>query len=95
MSKNVEMTNQEKMELRTRCGKLMIPAQLISQEPELMLRVMGECIVVRAEYLAMYNIFEYHVYSPLLPILDEGTVTPEYNVQFDIEADKITFTLVE
>lgn len=91
----VGMTDQQKLELRRRCGKLVVPAKLVAQDPDLMMRVMAECIVVRAEYLAMFDLFEYQVYSPLIPILEEGRMTPEYNIQHDLVEDTITFTEVK
>ena len=81
----MSMTDEERGEFLRRCGKLIIPDQIVRSEPDIMMQVMGNLLVVRCEFMVMYNHFEYHAYSPKFRVLQEGEMTPEYLVSIETD----------
>lgn len=51
----------------------------------MMTRLMGSCIVMRAEFNYMGNAIHYEAYSFRFRELDEGEIIPNYDFFFDAE----------
>jgi hypothetical protein len=80
----VTMTEDEKRDFMARCAKIVIPAQLVAEEPLAIMNLMSNCVVVRCEYLAMFNMFEYHAYTTLVEPLEPNQMPFEYDVNIDV-----------
>ena len=63
-----------------RLGSFEITRDLIETGDTTVMRVMGKCIVVRAEYMFHTNSIEYIAYSEWFRSLSEGEVVPKYEV---------------
>lgn len=68
-----------------RWGKFKVPATLVTKFDTSLKRIMGQCIIVRAEHMFINNIIEYSAISEHFRDLPEGEITPEYKWVFDID----------
>jgi len=53
---------------------------MIDECPDLVKRIMGECIIVRAEHFFVSNVIEYYAISELFDEVKEGYLVCEYEV---------------
>lgn len=61
-----------------RLGVFRVPYEIIKEEPEFVRKVMGECIIVRAEYMYVYKAIEYQAISDRFDEIEEGQLLPVY-----------------
>lgn len=66
-----------------RRGIFRITAAVVESDPLLIKCLMGNCVIVRAEYMAMYDAIEYHAYSFEFDEVEDAVMTPEYDVIVD------------
>lgn len=67
---------------RERIGKFRISCRLLSTQPELVRKIMGECIIVRAEMLYEAMCIEYTALSEWFDFIPEGEYAPLYAIKF-------------
>ncbi len=68
-----------------RYGRFSVSAEFARQHSIGLLRIMGKCIVFRAEHLFASDVIEYTAQSDLFREIAEGEVAPEY--QWFIDGD--------
>ena len=73
-------------DLRARRGKVKIFDDFINKNPKDMLAIFAHFLVVRAEYLFVFNAVEYQGYCHLFEPLFPGSEMPEY--QFELTKDE-------
>ena len=61
--------------------------------PEIIMKIMGKCIITRAEYLHHTDTVEYYAISPLFPILAEGVMPSFYTFTVEKEILKVIQTV--
>ena len=69
--------------LMERRGAFKLTRKLITDSPDMVMKIMGNVIVVRAEHLFMIDAVEYQAYSPLFRIVPEGAETPTYTFAYE------------
>lgn len=72
-----------------RLGRFRIAGVMLKNRPVDVLRVMGKCIVVRAEYLYEADAIEYTAISEHFAPLPEGFVVPTYRWVFQSDGHLI------
>lgn len=70
-----------------RYGRFSMPARWADEYRSELLRVMGKCIVFRAEHLYHSDRIEYWAASDHFRALPEGEIVPEYGWYFTDEGD--------
>lgn len=71
-------------QLINRRGAFSIERGLLVTEPESVARILGSCIVLRAEMMLSYDAIQYQALSPLFDIIEKGMVLPEYCFDINI-----------
>jgi len=74
-------------------GKFSISMETIREDPDFVMRLMGMCVIVRAERMFVNDSMEYIALSELFDEVEEEYQTPEYNM-IHIEDDDFTFPIV-
>jgi hypothetical protein len=74
---------------KSKLGRFRISMGTIDKLPDLVKKVMGECVIVRAEMLFELNGIEYTAMSDHFKELTPGERAPYYEVIFSEEADKV------
>lgn len=86
-------------ELKKRRGMFTIARFVIEQESEAVIEAFKGLLVVEATMHYMSDAIEYHAFSEKFDAIDDGEVTPEYNIAVDSNedggVDSITFIRVE
>lgn len=85
----------EKHPLLSRVGRFEIPIDLINYRPDVVRRITGDCVIVRAESLFQRSVIEYCGYCEAF---DEETGlvhVPEYDIEYDENTDTVTWTRKE
>lgn len=73
-----------------RVGKFILPDHVMVTTPyEVLLRVMSNFLVVRAEMLYAQRGIEYTAYSSLFELVDRGERIPEYLMFIDTDSDDL------
>lgn len=67
-------------DIRKRIAKFSIDGTLITDDPEMVMRIMSKMIIIRAEHHFHNNIFEYTALSPEFRTVDNGEMIPEINI---------------
>lgn len=70
-----------------RYGRFSMPARWADEYRTELLRVMGKCIVFRAEHLYHSDRIEYWAASDHFRVLPEGEIVPEYGWYFTDDGD--------
>jgi hypothetical protein len=70
-----------------RYGRFTVPARWADEYRSELLRVMGKCIVFRAEHLYHSECIEYWAASDHFRALQEGEIVPEYQWYFTDDGD--------
>lgn len=78
-----------------RVGRFQIGLDVINDAPEIVTRIMGETIIIRAEMVLALNAIEYHAICEHFEELPDWLMPPEYDVIYDGETDKITWAKSE
>ena len=76
--------------MRERMGVFHISLELLEQNPEAVMKIMGRCVVIRAENLYYRNCIEYYAMSPDFEELGEGECAPEYTWIVDSLRGKVS-----
>ena len=76
-------------------GQFEIPLDLIKTEPDLIKRIMGECIVMRADFVYATSSVVYHALHDEFEDRELGTSPPEYEPAYDSDSDTLTWTKAE
>ena len=63
-----------------RYGRFVISRHFIEDNPELVKRIMGDCIIVRAECNFATDYIEYVALSHWFDPVESGTIPPEYQI---------------
>ena len=63
-----------------RCGKFFIGAHMIRKYPDLVKKIMGECIIVKAEMSYIRHGIEYEAISDWFDFVPQGEYAPEYTI---------------
>lgn len=76
-----------------RCGRFSIGEKFLEDEPFLVMKIMGRCLVVHCENKFMTNSIDYEAYSPEFEITENHSFPPFYNILINRteEGDKIEF----
>jgi hypothetical protein len=75
-------------------GQFEIGLDVITEMSDLVRRIMGECIVMRAEYLYATKSVQYHALHDEFEDREPGTPPPVYEPSYDEDSDKVTWTKV-
>ena len=74
-----------------RYGNFKISMTLIESHPDVVRKVMGKCIITRAEFVWASNCIEYTAISDLFEPIKDGMEIPNYNITInedkEIKAD--------
>jgi hypothetical protein len=70
-------------ELSKRRGRFKITQEAMRECPELIMKVMGTCIVRNVKYDFEYDYIEYTALSPQFSLLGEGAEAPVYDMVID------------
>jgi hypothetical protein len=77
------------LDLKNRVGKFEVEREVIDDYPEVVMQIMGQVIVLRAEFLLHKNAIEYIARSPHFEEGPEGMEAPSYDIE--INEDVITW----
>ena len=61
-----------------RLGKFWIRGDVIAESPSDVMKIMGQCVIIRAEHLYASDAIEYIAYSPQFATVKEGEIAPTY-----------------
>lgn len=83
------------MDKQRRYGIFEIGTDMITDHPEVVRKIMGCCIIVRAENMYTQHAVEYHaICEDFLPV-PEGQLVPRYDVEYDTETGEVNWVLPE
>jgi len=68
------------VELDRRIGIFRIADSMIIRMPKLVMNITGQCIIIRAEHLKMFNSIEYTAMSEQFDILSLGREPQRYSI---------------
>jgi len=81
------------IDMKRKIGRFSISDELVKQNPEAVKKVMGQCVIIKAEYIDHLRIYRYEAISDLFEEVPEGCMPPEYlievNPQGKLSANKI------
>ena len=80
--------------MSTRYGKFTIDRSFIEDHPDVVLQVMANVIVIKAELLWAEKVMDYVGLSEDFEEVEPGAVTPSYEVQFDSDTFAVTWAKV-
>lgn len=72
----------EPLDLPRRLGKFAISRKLLLEHPDLVMRALSNCIVVRCEQLWEYDALSYVALSPLFDVVPTGQIANDYRIRF-------------
>jgi hypothetical protein len=72
-----------------RFGTFTISRKMIETHPEIVKRIMGECIIVRAEMSYVRDAFEYTAISDWFDEVSEAAIPMEYGILFTKDGNNI------
>jgi hypothetical protein len=72
-------------------GTFAISEEVIKENPELVLKVMGQVIVIKCEYDYLSGTFKYTAISPYFEEIAPGMEPPGYGINFDDTTEEITW----
>lgn len=64
--------------LKRRIGKFCLSSDLIEGDPESVMQILGQCVVVRAEYFYHLDMVEYIALCPMFHIAAAGELVRTY-----------------
>jgi hypothetical protein len=76
-------------------GEFEIPMEAIEGMPDLVRRIMGECIVMRAEFMYATKSVKYVAMNEAFEEREQGAETPTYEPSYDEDSDILTWTKAE
>jgi len=78
--------------MKNRKGTFKITKALIDNNPDGVIKTLANVLVLRCEYIAIYDHFEYHGISKLFDETEEGQVIPEYGFIISFDGKVTCFT---
>ncbi|MCO5157903.1 MAG: hypothetical protein M9945_14335 [Aquamicrobium sp.] len=78
-----------------RYGKFSIEQDVLIQAPDIVRKVMGECVILRAEFRFQMNQTDYEAWSPGFDPVPDGQEPPSYDVVYSDETDTVTWSKQE
>lgn len=78
-----------------RIGTFTLGRDVIEENPEIVRKIMGEVIVIRAEFIAAADYVEYHAICKGFEAVEEDGAVPSYEVMYDTESDKVSWAKEE
>ena len=75
-----------------RIGNFVIDQYVVEKDPEAVLEIMGQCIIVRCEYKYGIGKFYYTAISNLFEDIPISNIPPDYDISFNKETQTITVT---
>jgi hypothetical protein len=63
--------------------------------PDIVRKVMGECVILRCEYMLTTATLEYEAWCPDFDALSECAATPTYDVVYSEDTDTVTWSRQE
>lgn len=76
---------------RRRIGRFALSAELVKRDQETARKIMGRCIVVRCEMMFEHDTLEYVALSPDFKEIEQGMITPVYDVIISNGGETIEF----
>ena len=77
--------------LINRIGRFDIAMAIIDKRPDLARRVLGECVVLRAECMLSQAAIEYVARCSAFAVVEDGDRVPDYDIEIDEDAGTITW----
>ena len=84
----------EPLDLPRRLGKFAISCKLLLEKPDMVMRALNNCIVVRCELLWEYDAFSYVALSPLFDVVPAGQIANDYQIRFTEYSQAVHFERV-
>ncbi len=81
-------------DLTLRVGKFSLPRDMLSKEPQAVYKIMGQCMIVRAECMFCDDRIEYIAISHRFRPVTVGERAPEYYWNITRECDGVSTTIV-
>ena len=75
-----------------RIGNFVIDSHTIETDPDAVLELMSQCIIVRCEYKYAEGKFYYTAISELFDEIPISNISPDYDISFNKETQSITVT---
>ena len=73
-----------------RIGNFVIDSYLVEHDPEVVLEIMSQCIIVRCEYKYSEGKFYYTAISNLFEEIPISNIPTDYDISFNKETQTIT-----
>lgn len=68
-------------------GKFSLPTQYIEEQPDVVMQLFANTIVVRAELMFQSKAIDYVLLHPDFEVVPEGVDPPEYDAEVDSEGN--------
>lgn len=82
-------------DLKDKVGRFTIPAQVLDDEPDIVRRIMGECIILRAEFILSEQSVVFDARHDDFEVREKGADVQVYNPVYDTEKDVLNWEKVE
>ena len=79
------------MPLDNRFGRIRLEIEVLEDNEELAREIMGQLIIVRAEFDYVTKQLEYTAHCPAFELLEPGQQAPWYDIEVDTDAGSITW----
>jgi hypothetical protein len=89
--KKSELKELTKDTLKYRAGQFNIKRQMLDEDPGIVMKIMSECIITRAEYILAADEVEYMANSLLFDPLENGELVPWYTITIISDQGDETF----
>ena len=73
-----------------RFGKFFINIECLNNNIEAIQKIMGLCIILRAEMMLARDVIEYEAWCPLFELLDPGLIVPTYTFTINGDTGELT-----
>ncbi|MDX5584114.1 MAG: hypothetical protein QNK20_04175 [Aureibaculum sp.] len=72
-----------KNDILKRPGKFLVSEHLIRNNPDMVMKLLGNVLIVRVERLYFNDTVEYQGYSELFDVVEEGSFIHNYDITYD------------
>lgn len=76
-------------------GRFEIEAEIIDEHPDVVLQIMATVIVIGADIAPDRKVIEYVAICEAFDDLDEGSVAPSYDVEYDQDTQEVSWSRQE
>lgn len=83
------------LDLEGRYGKFSIDKKVIDSSDDLVMQIMGMCVILRAEFNYYKKAIDYIALSPHFEPIEMGTLIPEYNIIIHADEDSFDIKFVK